>query len=241
MKKILIEIDGGMKYDVLVDWKMFHELPIVRYIQSLPAKGQKRVLIGVAGPGGSGKSSFCALLKSMFGESCVTISMDGYHFPNKELKKRNIYSIKGRPQTINRSKLVHDLRRLRDDPRSDLWFPVYDRQLHNPVENTIRVCPIHQIVLVEGLYLLQWTEVAQLFDYTVFLNITLPEMRRRLIERKVSQGYSITEAEKRLVNDMQTWKELQDCARKANLVLNTEGSSQSSDYFLYRNSGRPSL
>ena len=79
-----------------------------------------------------------------------------------------------------------------------------------------------------------------MFDYTVFLDITLSEMKRRLLERKVSQGYSAKEVEKRLVNDMRTWKELQGCASKANLVLSTPGSSES-NYFVYRIRGRPTL
>ena len=69
-------------------------------------------------------------------------------------------------------------------------WPVYDRLLHNPVEDVITVDG--DIVLLEGNYLLLdeagWRELSAYADYTVSVSAGEALLRERLISRKRLTG-----------------------------------------------------
>ena len=69
-------------------------------------------------------------------------------------------------------------------------WPVYDRLLHNPVEDAIRIDG--DIVLLEGNYLLLdedgWRGLSAYADYTVSVCADEAMLRRRLIDRRVMTG-----------------------------------------------------
>ena len=69
-------------------------------------------------------------------------------------------------------------------------WPIYDRLLHNPVENAVT---IHSnIVLLEGNYLLLdedgWRDLSQYADYTVSIHAEEEMLRARLIDRRMKTG-----------------------------------------------------
>ena len=69
-------------------------------------------------------------------------------------------------------------------------WPVYDRLLHNPVENAITIDG--DIVLLEGNYLLLdvdgWRDLSAYADYTVSVRAQEEMLRTRLIDRRVKTG-----------------------------------------------------
>ena len=95
---------------------------------SPPDITRRRIVVGVVGGAGAGKSTLCALLSSSLdaaleareeGEASAVVSMDGYHLTNAVLKSRNLASEKGRPDTIDAAGLAADLGAIRDAaPRS---------------------------------------------------------------------------------------------------------------------------
>jgi len=79
-----------------------------------------RVLIGVCGPAGSGKSTMASLLATLgntlhyednklFPSRCATVSGDAYHLPNQELIERNLKSRKGVIETFHATAFANDL------------------------------------------------------------------------------------------------------------------------------------
>ncbi|MBO5502869.1 MAG: hypothetical protein J5969_00135, partial [Lachnospiraceae bacterium] len=79
-----------------------------------------------------------------------------------------------------------------------VFWPVYDRQLHDVVPDRIPVTG--DILLIEGNWLLlsgsPWKEIAEEYaDYTIFIRAEEEQLRDRLIHRKVMGGK--TEAEGR--------------------------------------------
>jgi pantothenate kinase len=90
------------------------------------------------------------------------ISMDAYHRTNAELEATNMKAYKGSAPTFDAQTFASDLARLKDPSTKDsiLKFPVYDRQVHDPVPDRVVVNPSHRIILVEGWeILLIWLHV----------------------------------------------------------------------------------
>ena len=77
--------------------------------------------------------------------------------------------IKGAPITFDLDKLLRKLKELKEDPVCK--WPLYDRLLHNPIEDKITVDG--DIILLEGNYLLLDTEgrndLSSFADYTISL------------------------------------------------------------------------
>ena len=102
--------------------------------------------------------------------------------------------IKGAPVTFDLEKLTDSIRRV---AAGDVCgWPVYDRLLHNPVEDALRVDG--KIVLLEGNYLLLdedgWRDLAGYADYTVFVAADEALLRARLIDRRMKTGVGEAEA-----------------------------------------------
>ena len=125
------------------------------------------------------------------------IGMDGFHrrqeyltspYVERDGKQVSMVEIKGAPITF-------DLEKLRDRIRAvaageTCGWPIYDRMLHNPVEDAITVNG--DIVLLEGNYLLLdedgWRELRQYADYTISVKADEAMLRRQLIDRKMKTG-----------------------------------------------------
>lgn len=172
-----------------------------------------RTIVGVVGGAGSGKSTLCSILQAMINRKAhknvaATIGMDGYHFTNQYLNStpipgRNngemLRTIKGDLMTIDAESIFTDLCKLKaaaSDRVADknIYFPVYDRNLHDPVQNKICITPQQTIIFFEGLHLLtndeSWHKIRSFFDGIIGLNVSVDKCKKRVIERRVRQGKS---------------------------------------------------
>jgi len=61
----------------------------------------RRVLLGITGTPGAGKSTLCAALLDALGEEAVLVGMDGFHFANQELVRLGRRDRKGAPDTFD--------------------------------------------------------------------------------------------------------------------------------------------
>jgi pantothenate kinase len=166
-------------------------LPLALATQNLARAKQQRVLVGVTGGTGTGKTILsvllCRVLHVLWGqEIAVPLGVDAYHFPNAFLdtqveidhgKQVPLRQIKGRPPTFDVEALVADLRRLRSSEEYEIRLPVYDRGPHDPVPGALCVRPHHRIVVVEGLHLLRaeqsWKEARACLDFCTLLELPL--------------------------------------------------------------------
>jgi hypothetical protein len=77
-------------------------------------------------------------------------------------------------------------------------WPVYNRLLHNPVEDAVLVDG--DIIILEGNYLLLdevgWRDLSDYADYTISIKVDPQILKERLIERKISTGCSKDKAVK---------------------------------------------
>ncbi len=195
----LIEIDRG-------EVELFY-FPLA---EMLLRKGQQasRLMVCVAGPPGSGKTIFATLLVSVINiiqgyESAVYVGLDGWHYPNAYLETQTtmvdgnsfpLSKIKGAPENpFDFSAAFSCLQRIRQGGK--VSFPIYSRKLHDPIPDKGTVQPYHQIIIVEGNYLLldedPWRLFFPLFDIRIFLDVETRYLLDGLRERHQRGGKSL--------------------------------------------------
>ena len=159
--------------------------------------GRERVLVGIAGPPGAGKSTLAEALAARFGHElgqrgAVTVPMDGFHLSNVELDRLGLADRKGALETFDGAGYVHLLRRLRSDTDGLVYAPAYSRVLHESIGGAIPVGPQVHLVVTEGNYLLvpehPWAGVRPLLDLAVYLDVPDTARIPGLLRRQRSRG-----------------------------------------------------
>lgn len=153
-----------------------------------------RVLIGIAGAPGAGKSTIAAELVARL-DDAVLLPMDGFHLPQAELVRLGRRERMGAPDTFDVEGFVATLRAasLRNDGETVL-APGFDRDIEEPVPDAIGISPSFRTVVVEGNYLLLWDEARRLLDATFFVELDDDIRLERLIARHVRFGKSPEDA-----------------------------------------------
>lgn len=170
------------------------------------AKAKSRVVVGIAGPTGSGKSvvavlfkEFAKQLKMPFAVESVTI--DAYHFPNQFLLSHfsngvPLKQVKGRFDTYDAKALATDLSAFAAG--KTVSFPTYSRKIHDPVPNGIVVEAKNVLLIIEGLWLLYdkagWEAVGRLLDYSLFIDGDAANARAAVLKRHMAGGRTLEDA-----------------------------------------------
>jgi pantothenate kinase len=165
---------------------------LVLRARGLIAAGSRRIL-GITGTPGSGKSTLSVALADALGDDAVLVGMDGFHFANQELRRLGRRDRKGAPDTFDVDGYVALLARLAASSVHDIYAPVFDRALEEPIGSAVPVRPSAKLVITEGNYLLLeehgWGAVREYLDESWFIDVA-PEVRRdRLICRRMSFGH----------------------------------------------------
>lgn len=162
-------------------------------ILELRETSEKRILIGIVGKPGAGKSTVVSkLIELLPGDETTIISQDGYHLSNAQLKDLGRSDRKGAPDTFDPISFTQLLKRVATDLESDIYFPIFHREIEESIAAEGIISSRTKIVLVEGNYLLLethgWHEVANQLHETWYLEID-DEMRlKRLVARHIEYG-----------------------------------------------------
>jgi pantothenate kinase len=167
--------------------------------------GTGRVLVGIAGAPGSGKTTLAERVAQQLGETAAVLPMDGFHLDNEVLIPRGLLERKGAPETFDAEGFVKLLQRLRSEP--DVTYPTFDRSADRTVPEGGQIAASTRFVVIEGNYLLlslpPWNQLKNLFDLTIRIDVDHAELERRLIARWLSYGLTPEQARARaLGNDM---------------------------------------
>jgi pantothenate kinase len=166
--------------------------------RALVGPGHRRVLLGVTGPPGAGKSTLATALEEALGPSAAVVGMDGFHLANVELRRLGRIDRKGAPDTFDPDGYVALLGRLRHHPERRHYAPAYDRTIEEAVAGAVPVDPHVTLVITEGNYLLveqpPWDQVGALLDEVWYCELDDSVRTARLLERHRRYGKSEEEA-----------------------------------------------
>ena len=183
-----------------------------------------RVVVAIAGPPGSGKSTLSAALHDVLPEgSAVVVPMDGFHYDDIVLDRRGLRARKGAPETFDFGGFETLLKRIRAR-EPEIAIPVFDRSIELSRAAAAIVAADTRFVLVEGNYLLldeePWSRLAPLFDFSLFVEVPRNELERRLRQRWHEHGKSDADAIAWIAsNDMPNIERVLARRRPADLVV----------------------
>ncbi|MDF3077721.1 MAG: uridine kinase [Sphingobacteriaceae bacterium] len=150
----------------------------------------KGFVVGITGGSGSGKTFFlkCFLNHFSADEVCL-VSQDDYYHPVGEMtQEENKQYNFDLPATINSEQFVKDIHKLLKGET------VYKKEytFNNPdaVPKTLEIKPA-PIIIVEGLFILHFKEIAELLDLKLFIDTEEHiALERRLKRDLYERGYS---------------------------------------------------
>lgn len=184
-------------------------VPLLAELANLQKKQTGRLIVFLAGPPGSGKTTITALWETLAKQGRIDVPLqvlplDGFHFPNEYLDEKTIVargrevplrSIKGSPETFDLTAIQATLAKIAQGQQAH--WPIYDRQIHDPVPDVIELRD-DGILVLEGNYLLLdesgWRDLQKKAHHTIFIEGSESLMRENVVPRLQRGGRSHQEA-----------------------------------------------
>ncbi len=149
-------------------------------------------IIGVAGSVAVGKSTSARILQALLTRwpehpRVELITTDGFLHPNRVLEERGIMDRKGFPESYDTRKLIEFLRAIKAG-QPDVAAPIYSHVVYDIVEDERQVVRQPDILILEGLNVLQVgtdaTEfVSDYFDFSIYLDADERDIENWFVER----------------------------------------------------------
>jgi len=160
--------------------------------------GGRRLILGLAGPPGAGKSTLAAAIVTA-ARAAVTpqwaacLPMDGYHLSNAQLERLGLLDRKGAPATFDADGYAAMLARVAADDGRDIYAPDYDRIVHHePIAGRVLIPAAARLVVTEGNYLAvdaaRWRQARHYLDHLWYVEAPDHVRGARLIERQLAGG-----------------------------------------------------
>lgn len=182
-------------------------LPLLKQLQQLQKEKKRRIIVFMAAPPAVGKTTLCEFLEHLSKQDqeltdIQSLGLDGFHYHSDYINSHDavvlgekvpMKQVKGCPETYDTEKLRQKLEKIKTE---DILWPIYDRNLHDVVEDQIKV--EKNIILIEGNWLLlkeePWKTMQQYADYKILILAEEEMLKERLISRKEKGGLSREEA-----------------------------------------------
>jgi len=188
--------------------KNYYKNFLTQLLDLYTKKNQKRLLVGLSGPSGSGKSVMVFLMRELIEQiekpfHFEVLGQDAFHYTNEYLNSHvdeqgfSLNEHKGRFDTFDTDLFSSKLEQFKANKKVRL--PRYSRKIHAPVADVVCVDDGPALLLVEGLWLLHedsgWASVSKLFDHHYFIETDLQKVEENVIERHMRGGRSREESE----------------------------------------------
>jgi type I pantothenate kinase len=154
-------------------------------------------VIAIAGSVAVGKSTTARILQALLARwpnhpKVDLITTDGFLYPNDVLEARGLMLRKGFPESYNLRRLVQFLADLKAG-RPEVAAPIYSHQIYDIVPGRVQVVRQPDIVIVEGLNVLQTgdgqparplrTFVSDFFDFSIYVDADEAYVETWYVER----------------------------------------------------------
>ncbi|MCX8649178.1 type I pantothenate kinase [Gilliamella sp. B2776] len=154
-------------------------------------------IIGIAGSVAVGKSTTARVLQALLTRwpehrKVALVTTDGFLYPNKCLEERGIMNKKGFPQSYNLKKLINFVADIKSG-QAEVKAPVYSHLVYDIVENEEIVIDSPDILILEGLNVLQgavnYTQahnrvfVSDYVDFSIYVDADLSLLHHWYVNR----------------------------------------------------------
>lgn len=188
-------------------------MPLLEKFTELQKEKASRIVVFLAAPPAVGKTTLCQFLEYLSQQKedvteVQALGLDGFHYHSEYINSHDavvlgktvpMKTVKGCPETYDTEKLQKKLEKIKQE---NILWPIYDRNIHDVVEDVTEVTK--DIVLIEGNWLLlneePWKSIKEIADYTILIQSAEETLKERLIGRKIKGGLSREEAEAWYVN-----------------------------------------
>ena len=197
----------------------------------IEASSDNRIIIAMAGPPASGKTTcsldLCHRLNELESGICAVLSADGFHYDDMYLNQKGWRERKGAPHTFDVDGLFYVLQRLKLNTEEQIAIPVFDRKLEISRAAAASISDTAKIIIVEGNYLLlkehPWTKLNEHFDLSIMLQVSERTLTDRLEKRWRDFGFSDKQVNLKLdVNDLLNVKLVCGKSAAADYIIDNE-------------------
>ena len=165
------------------------------FLGTLPAPVS--YVIAIAGSVAVGKSTSARVIQALLARwpnhpKVDLVTTDGFLYPNKVLEERGLMNRKGFPESYDQRALLQFLRDLKSGQPA-LEVPVYSHEAYDIVPDKKKIIRQPDIVIVEGLNVLQTTDgrggppprtfVSDFFDFSIFIDAQEEHIRQWYVDR----------------------------------------------------------
>lgn len=152
---------------------------------------KKPFIVGITGGSASGKTLFLERLLNTFepGEVCL-ISQDNYYKPRnlQPIDAQGIHNF-DTPMSIDFEEYAADIRKIQAGETVTREEYTFNNASKTPKILTFNAAPV---VVVEGIFVLYYPELAELLDLKIFIDAKDHiKLKRRIIRDKVERGYDL--------------------------------------------------
>ena len=143
------------------------------------------MIIGIAGGTGSGKTTITETLVQRFGGNVSVVHHDNYYKAHHDMpyEERCLLNY-DHPDAFETQMLIDHIHALKNGQAVEC--PVYDYTVHNRSGKTILIQPA-EVILVEGIMVLQNKELRDLLDIKVYVEADADERILRRVIRDVKE------------------------------------------------------
>eukprot|EP01026_Neomeris_dumetosa_P056903 TRINITY_DN52155_c0_g1_i4.p2 TRINITY_DN52155_c0_g1~~TRINITY_DN52155_c0_g1_i4.p2 ORF type:complete len:313 (-),score=26.66 TRINITY_DN52155_c0_g1_i4:173-1057(-) len=228
------QLDKNIQNLLLQSKSFDEEIDILsRHAIQLQELKRQRILIGIAGVPGGGKSTVSQKLQERINEvenseTAIVLPMDGFHYTKAYLSQmqdpEGAFFRRGAHWTFDADAFVNCVRKVKE--QSEVLAPSFQHGVGDPVQDDIHINDNHLIVFVEGNYVLldiePWQQLKEIFDESWFVDCSLDDAMDRVFSRQTGNGLAPEVSKKRVEgNDRPNGELIQRSKHQANFIIPT--------------------